>query len=252
MRRKSNGFTLIELLVVISIIAVLAGILMPVFARARENARKTRCLSNVKQLGLAMLMYAQDYDEVMPFYNIAGNPSNLRRWDQMMATMGYTPSVPMNEGIMRCPSHGATASIPSYGYVVAYDTASYRGLGLSGAALTRFSDHTSVAMLMDAQATNDPNGVSYRVEVYWDDNYETYCYSRVAYRHDNGVSVCYLDGHAGFVPYAHFHPATGKYSMADQGGSKVLVTAAKFWGFNVNQEPYGSIGISNFLRSIGN
>jgi len=64
--RRNRGFTLIELLVVIAIIAILAAILFPVFARAREAARKTTCLSNVKQLALAVLMYAQDYDETLP------------------------------------------------------------------------------------------------------------------------------------------------------------------------------------------
>ncbi|MFP3903696.1 MAG: DUF1559 domain-containing protein [Armatimonadota bacterium] len=62
-----RGFTLIELLVVIAIIAILAAILFPVFARAREKARQTSCLSNMKQLGLAFSMYAQDYDETMPY-----------------------------------------------------------------------------------------------------------------------------------------------------------------------------------------
>ena len=60
---KRRGFTLIELLVVIAIIAILAAILFPVFARAREKARQTSCLSNLKQVGTAMLMYVQDYDE---------------------------------------------------------------------------------------------------------------------------------------------------------------------------------------------
>ena len=62
----SRGFTLIELLVVISIIALLAAILFPVFSRARESARRSACLSNMKQMGLALLQYTQDYDERMP------------------------------------------------------------------------------------------------------------------------------------------------------------------------------------------
>src|SRR4030042_2067877 len=64
--RRDRGFTLIELLVVIAIIAILAAILFPVFARAREAARKATCLSNLKQITLAAIMYAQDYDEVLP------------------------------------------------------------------------------------------------------------------------------------------------------------------------------------------
>jgi prepilin-type N-terminal cleavage/methylation domain-containing protein len=63
---KRTGFTLIELLVVIAIIAILAAILFPVFARAREKARMTSCLSNLKQIGLGLMMYVQDYDETWP------------------------------------------------------------------------------------------------------------------------------------------------------------------------------------------
>jgi prepilin-type N-terminal cleavage/methylation domain-containing protein/prepilin-type processing-associated H-X9-DG protein len=62
----NRGFTLIELLVTIAIISILASILFPVFARARENARRASCMSNLKQFGLAMMMYVQDYDETYP------------------------------------------------------------------------------------------------------------------------------------------------------------------------------------------
>src|ERR1041384_5867613 len=63
---KRSGFTLIELLVVIAIIAILAAILFPVFAQARESARMSSCLSNLKQIGLGTAMYVQDYDERFP------------------------------------------------------------------------------------------------------------------------------------------------------------------------------------------
>jgi prepilin-type N-terminal cleavage/methylation domain-containing protein len=63
---RRRGFTLIELLVVIAIIAILAAILFPIFARARESARQTSCISNVRQLGMAMMQYVQDYDENFP------------------------------------------------------------------------------------------------------------------------------------------------------------------------------------------
>lgn len=72
---RAPGFTLIELLVVIAILALLAAILFPVFSRVRENARRTSCLSNEKQIGLAIMQYVQDYDEMMPriyFANYSG------------------------------------------------------------------------------------------------------------------------------------------------------------------------------------
>lgn len=71
---KQRGFTLIELLVVIAIIAILAAILFPVFAKARESARKATCQSNMKQIAMAAIMYAQDYDEMFP--GSGGNNSN--------------------------------------------------------------------------------------------------------------------------------------------------------------------------------
>src|SRR5437763_2666535 len=81
MRYRSSppaGFTLIELLVVIAIIAILAAILFPVFAQARDKARASACLSNTKQMGTAITMYAQDYDETLPRYwdDASGEPRN--------------------------------------------------------------------------------------------------------------------------------------------------------------------------------
>jgi prepilin-type N-terminal cleavage/methylation domain-containing protein len=74
-RYHRKAFTLIELLVVIAIIAILASILFPVFARARENARRTSCLSNLKQIGMGFMQYTQDYDEKYPMSYWIANPS---------------------------------------------------------------------------------------------------------------------------------------------------------------------------------
>jgi len=94
-----RGFTLIELLVVIAIIAILAAILFPVFAKAREKARQTACLSNLKQLTLAALQYAQDYDEMQVSYRVASSEPGcqLNWWNQITP---YTK----NDQILVCPS----------------------------------------------------------------------------------------------------------------------------------------------------
>src|SRR2546429_9341329 len=79
--RRNAAFTLIELLVVIAIIAILAAILFPVFAKAREKARQASCTSNVKQLGLAWMMYVQDYDEMYPPTNSTQSAPGNTEWE---------------------------------------------------------------------------------------------------------------------------------------------------------------------------
>ncbi|MFO7947766.1 MAG: DUF1559 domain-containing protein [Armatimonadota bacterium] len=105
MTAKRYGFTLIELLVVIAIIAILAAILFPVFARAREKARQSSCLSNMKQIGLAVAMYTQDYDERFPggymFLNGDGNARACGGYDQLAPYINNTQ-------IFVCPSGSYT------------------------------------------------------------------------------------------------------------------------------------------------
>jgi prepilin-type N-terminal cleavage/methylation domain-containing protein/prepilin-type processing-associated H-X9-DG protein len=81
-RREKHGFTLIELLVVIAIIAILAAILFPVFAQARAKARQASCLSNMRQIGTAIAMYSQDYDETYPLGRTVTSP--VFYWFQMV------------------------------------------------------------------------------------------------------------------------------------------------------------------------
>jgi prepilin-type N-terminal cleavage/methylation domain-containing protein/prepilin-type processing-associated H-X9-DG protein len=109
-RRKYFGFTLIELLVVIAIIAILAAILFPVFAKVREKARQTSCLSNQKQIGLAIMQYSQDYDELlMPRY-VQYSPNLGVNWHVLVQP--YAKSV----GILQCPSNPRSAAYDTEGY----------------------------------------------------------------------------------------------------------------------------------------
>jgi prepilin-type N-terminal cleavage/methylation domain-containing protein/prepilin-type processing-associated H-X9-DG protein len=110
--RRDPGFTLIELLVVIAIIALVAAILFPVFAQAREDGRKTQCLSNIRQIGLAVLMYSQDYDETYPFAW-----SSMGAWFETVDPYiknGVNPGDRFNyyiKGLWHCPSDYVTAGV---------------------------------------------------------------------------------------------------------------------------------------------
>jgi prepilin-type N-terminal cleavage/methylation domain-containing protein/prepilin-type processing-associated H-X9-DG protein len=107
---RHSAFTLIELLVVIAIIAILAAILFPVFAQAREQARKTVCLSNQKQIGLAVAMYAQDYDETYPLaWSLAGTWYSVL--DPYVKSSGVSQwALTSKNSIWHCPSDSQTGA----------------------------------------------------------------------------------------------------------------------------------------------
>jgi prepilin-type N-terminal cleavage/methylation domain-containing protein/prepilin-type processing-associated H-X9-DG protein len=115
-KQRKSGFTLIELLVVIAIISILAAILFPVFARARENARKSACMSNLKQIGLAAMQYTQDYDERFPIANLYyGSPIAGPNGYWYNLLQPYTKSLQ----VFVCPSSGPTTYTCSYGWNIA-------------------------------------------------------------------------------------------------------------------------------------
>jgi len=195
--RTRRGFTLIELLVVIAIIAILAAILFPVFARAREKARQTSCLSNMKQFGLAMLMYAQDYDERMVMYVDAAYQFTTMAW-----WVTIDPYV-KNEQMRACPSQRG-GGWSDYG--VCYPHVS--GVG-NATSLAEVDKPAETAMLLETEAQHNSSGrtgnlyLGYCPFHYAEGSIAWAYYRGVAWpgRHNGGNNNCFIDGHAKWLKY---------------------------------------------------
>lgn len=184
-----SGFTLIELLVVIAIISILAAILFPVFARARENARRSSCQSNLKQIGLGFMQYTQDYDEKLPYQSNSDVPdysssTSLQNWIQEIQP--YTKSWQ----IFRCPSastvfqpgevNSATSYLPNGVLIM-------RGLGIAAI------DNSAEVIL--SQEWNLIAGHAYLVPTTATGGYQYWLYNPVGVNHFDGGNVLFADGH---------------------------------------------------------
>jgi len=200
-----RGFTLIELLVVIAIIAILAAILFPVFARAREKARQSSCLNNVKQLTLGFMMYAQDYDEYIRTAYLPGPDSQYWTW-----MFGIEPYV-KNDHVYACPSdswavtwgHKSPAARLSYGMNYGY-------LGYGGAQykLGEIARPSETILIADgAPSVNSAATSVYSSNVQYINyaspdphpNFPTQPFTRahaIALRHNETANVGFVDGHA--------------------------------------------------------
>ncbi len=193
-----KGFTLIELLVVIAIIAILAAILFPVFSRAREKARQSNCLSNEKQLALGILMYSQDYDEMIP-YNIYG--ANVYTWRACI-----TPYV-KNSQLYFCPSKRVTANpfvanVADFGLNAGYainvhhwnpapPAAPIPPTPPYGQALGSVQDSSSCILIMES---DDSESQGLQADAFgWVPN------ALWATRHNEGANYAFVDGHAKFL-----------------------------------------------------
>lgn len=203
-----RGFTLVELLVVIAIIAILAAILFPVFARARENARRTSCLSNLKQLGLGFLQYTQDYDEAYP---LSSYPADNVSWTT--STQPYIKSLQ----IYRCPSDSAArwdnpVAPPTSNY---YTTSYIMNAWFAGtqpyAKLSAVQAPSKVAVVVDANT--DATQRDHFHPFYWVNNDPDIAYSGFMHgltfddaagatkelalkRHLDTFNALFADGHA--------------------------------------------------------
>jgi len=210
MNRK--GFTLIELLVVIAIIAILAAILFPVFAKAREKARQATCVSNEKQIALAVMQYVQDYDETYPF---ARNAAIGVYWADMV-----TPYVKSRK-VFVCPDLPSDITFPSgWSYNCAYgaspnimplpfDWPAYYGV-VSEASITSPA-HTVLA-------TETIIGPNYGIFCCWmpldsssnplpltDANWGNRVF--IHFRHSEGANVMFCDGHVKWQKDGALRPA---------------------------------------------
>ncbi len=162
-RRSRPAFTLIELLVVIAIISILAAILFPVFGRARENARRTSCLSNMKQIGIAMNMYTQDYDERLPEPGLGGvfrNSSNTSLGQLYMGILPFHLAIQpyaKNYQLFACPSDTLrlNASVNRTGIVDAFKAANVPGTDALPPYSNTMAFHSEVAKIFPmSYATN--------------------------------------------------------------------------------------------------
>jgi prepilin-type N-terminal cleavage/methylation domain-containing protein/prepilin-type processing-associated H-X9-DG protein len=176
-----RGFTLIELLVVIAIIAILAAILFPVFAKAREKARQSSCLSNSKQIVLACMQYFQDYDECVLHYRheLPGN-TNIS-WRHMV-----DPYV-KNSQIWTCPSANTEQG---YGW-------NYQYLGWPGQGGTSGSAASSLAQVTEPAETVMIGESNYSVIFGpWQAPTAALHDLYTKYRHNEGTNLGFVDGHA--------------------------------------------------------
>src|ERR1051326_8141397 len=202
-RKPGNmrAFTLIELLVVIGIISILAAILFPVFARAREAARKVMCISNLRQIGTAIQMYVQDYDEMMPTSGSSGGKGDIT------GTLEPFTSQEWGKGIWHCPSHyrfierapGWTSSSGyNFEYMLApgpdYPHSGYSGFANPGIAQAFLARPVETMLLMEDDAPPGNHNLWAYVTRPGDPTHID-GFGRANFRHDQKGNVVFCDNH---------------------------------------------------------
>lgn len=202
------GFTLIELLVVVAIIAMLAAILFPVFAQVREKARQTSCLSNVRQIGIAALMYAQDYDETLPVYQyntlvywVGGRDAPGQKLDK---TRGIVYPYVRSGEINRCPSFTGGDNLGGTGYGINRRLMFGTGFAPNPAALADLSVPASTVLFGDAGIPNFPAKGQVGETVSIEPPSDWLPAPTIDFRHQGMACFTFADGHARPVRRADF------------------------------------------------
>jgi prepilin-type N-terminal cleavage/methylation domain-containing protein/prepilin-type processing-associated H-X9-DG protein len=233
--QRRSGFTLIELLVVIAIIAILAAILFPVFARARENARRASCQSNLKQIGLGILQYAQDYDEMYPLlWYGSGNPSVKQTElgtpgmafkvgdsgygveDNYITYMDLIYPYVKSVQIFRCPSSIDAERYPDYEMNGAYGGSRKAFYGKSNGvtALAEIESPSTSAMIWETGKEN--NGTSYEAKYGFAGSADNIPRWRASHEeHLEGMNMTFGDGHVKWMSSASIVGQTGPSTLGN-------------------------------------